>query len=178
MCGPGVSNCIMSSSCARVPRPPPILPSRLAGYSAQSCAICPRLQTHCARSSLLPLLSLCPSLPVFPSLPLLLSLPAHSHRLPSIHTTPLVRATLQRRPLSVMVAITPLRTLTLAMFGLAASSALAQAQTNSVAVVNTGSASGQDVDASSLAAEYHAAGNSTQVPTDIVITSPTSDTVW
>ena len=134
----------------------------------------PRLQTLLARSSLpLPFPS---SIASCSPLPLLLSLPSLSNRLPSVHTPPRLRVTLQRRLLSVMVAITPLRTLTFAIFGLAASSAIAQ--TEPPAVVSTTSASGQDVDASSLAAEYHAAGNSTQVPTDIVITSPTSDTVW
>lgn len=61
-----------------------------------------------------------------------------------------------------MVVITSLRILAIAMLGLTASS----------------SVNAQADDPSVEAAVYHAAGNSTKVQSDIVITDPTASTVW
>lgn len=61
-----------------------------------------------------------------------------------------------------MIPINSLR-LALAVIGLAAVSSSAVAQSS---------------DPDVAAAIYHAAGNTTQVSTDIVVTQPTSDTVW
>jgi hypothetical protein len=67
-----------------------------------------------------------------------------------------------------MVAIDSLRALAVTIFGLAAvSSALAQTAADS-----------SSTDPEVQTAIYHAAGNSTQVPTDIVVTQPTDSSVW
>lgn len=67
-----------------------------------------------------------------------------------------------------MVAITLIQASALLTLFLAPSTALAQTLSTTL----------PSVDALTEAAIYHVAGNSTQVPTDIVITSPTSETTW
>jgi len=68
-----------------------------------------------------------------------------------------------------MVAIDSLRGLAVTIFGLAAVSSVVHAQTT----VST-----PPTDPEVAAAIYHVAGNSTQLPTDIIVTEPTDSTVW